>query len=189
MIKALIFDCFGVVVTETLTPFRDRYFSHDKRALEQLNDMTKAVDLGFLSKVDYHREISRLCGLSEQEIYNTLENGSTLDTRMIDVIKSYKPRYKIGMLSNVSPRRIDDFLSSQDKKLFDDLALSYELGVTKPDYAAYRAAAERLGVSPEECVFIDDQERNVTAACEVGMRSIHYKNFAQFERELKKLLQ
>lgn len=189
MIKALILDCFGVIVTETLTPFRDRFFAEDDRSLQHLNDMTRAVDLGLLSKTEYHKEISHMCGLPEQEIYNLLENGNALDVRVIETIRKYKHHYKISMLSNISPQRIDDFLSPQDKELFDDLALSYELGVIKPDAAAYQLAAERLCVVPEECVFIDDQESNVTAAQGVGMQAIHYKNFAQFERELEKLLQ
>ena len=43
----------------------------------------------------------------------------------------------------------------------------------KPDPAAYRLVAERLGVSPEDCVFVDDQPGNLAGAVAVGMVSVH----------------
>ncbi len=55
---------------------------------------------------------------------------------------------------------------------FDDLVISAEVGLRKPDPAIYRLAAERLRIAPEECVFIDDLERNVEVARDLGMIGI-----------------
>ncbi len=189
MIKAIIFDCFGVIVTDTLVAFRETQFGDDPVKIRQTIDATRAVDLGMISKPEFLQIIADLSGMTVQGVFEMLESGSVLDRRLLEKIKSLRSTYKIGMLSNISPHRLEDFLSADDKALFDALSLSYEIGFVKPDPQAYQVATKQLGVSPEECVFIDDQERNVTAARAVGMHGIHYKNFAQFERELKKLLQ
>lgn len=188
-VKAIIFDCFGVIVTDTFVAFREAQFGDDPGKMQQAIDAAHAVDLGMISKPEFLQIIADMSGMAVKDVFEMLENGSVLDRRLLDTIKTLRPTYKVGMLSNISPHRLEDFLSADDKALFDGLSLSYATGFVKPDLRAYQAAAEQLGVSSGECVFIDDQERNVTAAREVGMHGIHYKNFAQFERELKKLLQ
>jgi len=58
---------------------------------------------------------------------------------------------------------------------FDDLVISGEVGLRKPDPAIYRLAAERLSVAPSVCVLIDDLERNVEVARELGMIGIVHR--------------
>lgn len=77
---------------------------------------------------------------------------------------------KTGLLSNswgLSAYPFDLLRAS-----FDDLVISGEVGLRKPDPAIYRLAAERLAVPPDACVFIDDLERNVEVARELGMVGI-----------------
>ena len=59
--------------------------------------------------------------------------------------------------------------------LFDDIMVSAEVGLAKPEAAVFHLAAERLGVAPAECVFVDDWDNNVEAAREVGMRAVLYR--------------
>ena len=59
--------------------------------------------------------------------------------------------------------------------LFDDVVVSAEVGLAKPDPEVFRLAARRLGVPPEACVFVDDWEVNVAAAREVGMAAVHFR--------------
>ena len=56
---------------------------------------------------------------------------------------------------------------------FDQMVDGRRDGVMKPDPAAYLLMAERLGVDPRECVFIDDQPGNCAGAEAVGMRTVH----------------
>jgi HAD superfamily hydrolase (TIGR01509 family) len=62
--------------------------------------------------------------------------------------------------------------------------VSCRTGVRKPDRRAFLGAAEALQVSPAECVFVDDQKRNVEAAQSVGMDTIHSQSAAQVREEL-----
>lgn len=99
-----------------------------------------------------------------------------------------KPRYKIGIISNALADWIAEILESEDVKLFDDIVISYKVGVAKPSPTIYRLSLSNLGVKPEESVFIDDIEAFCEAARAVGMQAIFYENFEQMERELESLL-
>lgn len=94
----------------------------------------------------------------------------------VALVRTLRPRYRLSILSNADASlrgRLRDGLRIHD--LFDDVVCSAEVGMAKPDAAIYRLAAERLGLSPPACVFVDDAEANVTAAREVGMQAILYR--------------
>lgn len=59
-------------------------------------------------------------------------------------------------------------------RLFDAVVISGEVGLRKPDPAIYLYAAEQLGLSPDECVFVDDLVPNVRGAAQVGMVGVHH---------------
>jgi putative hydrolase of the HAD superfamily len=59
--------------------------------------------------------------------------------------------------------------------LFDDIVCSAEVGMAKPEAEIFRLAASRLGVAPEECVFVDDWDQNIEAATKVGMTGVLYR--------------
>ncbi|MFP4311717.1 MAG: HAD family hydrolase [Nitriliruptoraceae bacterium] len=79
---------------------------------------------------------------------------------------------RTGLLSNswgYSPYPMDRL-----RACFDDVVLSGEVGLRKPDPAIYRLAAERLEVEVADCVFVDDLAGNVQAAAELGMVAVHH---------------
>jgi putative hydrolase of the HAD superfamily len=94
----------------------------------------------------------------------------------VALVRRLRPRYRVSILSNADSSlrgRLRDGLRIHD--LFDDVVCSAEVGIAKPDSAIYRLAAERLGLAPAACVFVDDAETNVAAAREVGMRTIFFR--------------
>ncbi|HUT16633.1 MAG TPA: HAD-IA family hydrolase [Anaerolineae bacterium] len=54
----------------------------------------------------------------------------------------------------------------------------------KPDPQIYRLTADRMGLLPEECVFVDDKERNTAVAEKLGMQAIVFRSAAQLMRQL-----
>jgi len=95
---------------------------------------------------------------------------------------------RVGLLSNFSTD-LRAMLVQQDLLWrFDALAISAELGVMKPDAAAYRAVLAMLGMAAQTCVFIDDVPANVTAAQAVGMHSIVFADNASCLATLTRLL-
>jgi len=123
------------------------------------------------------------------DCFGVLEQRLVPNRELLDFIKSeLKPKYKIGIISNVLAGFIHLILSKNDIRLFDDVVLSYKAGVAKPDPAIYRLALDNLGVKAEQAVFIDDQEKFCEAAEAVGMQAIYYEDFAQMKKDLQKIL-
>ena len=92
----------------------------------------------------------------------------------VELVRALRPPYRLAVLSNADitlEDRIRNDYGIYD--LFDEVICSADVGLAKPDAAAYRLAAERLGLEAEECVFIDDTKPNVAGAQEVGMAAIH----------------
>ena len=187
MIKAIIFDCFGVLTTDGWLPFKKEHFGHDKQLLDKATELNSLANSRLMSYQEFLSRIAQLAGLSAERVRAIVEN-SVANQELLDYIKSLKPKYKIGMLSNASRNLLGELFSKSQVNLFDEIALSYETGIPKPDSRAYIEAAQDLGLKPSQCVFIDDQEKHIAGARQVGMKAILYKDFAQMKSELVEIL-
>lgn len=187
MIKAVIFDFFGVLVTEGFKQFLETYLPEMDRR-DHAVKLVNQVDSGKITMRQFSEQLASLANVEVSKIADEL-GGNKPNRLLIEFIRNHlKNNYKISILSNSSmdfPRKI---LDSKDIKLFDDIVLSYRFGVVKPDPQIYNIAAERLGVGARECIFIDDSVGHITGAQAVGMKGIHYQDFNQMKQELKSLL-
>jgi 2-haloacid dehalogenase len=68
--------------------------------------------------------------------------------------------------------------------LFEQIVVSGEEKVMKPDHRIYRTLLDRIGRTPRECIFIDDSPRNVAAAVELGFDAIHFVSPQQLADDL-----
>ena len=110
-----------------------------------------------------------------------------LEEEMFAAIAKVKAAgFKTGLLSNswgtnVYPR--DRFVG-----LFDEVVISGEVGLRKPDPAIFELMTDRIGVPPEESVFVDDHPGHLEAALEHGMTTVLHRSPAQTIAELEGLL-
>ena len=74
-------------------------------------------------------------------------------------------------------------------ELFDGVVISGEEGVRKPALRMYELGAERAGVQPAQCVFVDDLPFILPPARELGMATIHHTDAASTIEQLEALLQ
>ena len=95
---------------------------------------------------------------------------------------------ELGMLNNES-RVLNDFRIDKFglADLFDCFISSCYVGLRKPDPRIYEMALDLLQRDPAEVAFIDDREKNIAAAVEVGMRGIQYKDALQLATELQRI--
>lgn len=71
---------------------------------------------------------------------------------------------------------------------FEDIIVSGEIGIIKPDKKIYEYALKRFNLTfPESAVFIDDRSENIETAVKYGLKGIHYKNPIQLKSDLKNL--
>ncbi|MCA9323645.1 HAD family phosphatase [Candidatus Saccharibacteria bacterium] len=190
MIKAILFDCFGVLYPDTYWTMANEYLGEDYSGHEQeLHDLVKQVDLGHMTRDELWGGFADLVGHTKEEVYQRLENFTGLDTRLLEFIEEHKSTHKIGMISNVGQGFLERMFKEKPADYyFDVIVLSSEVALVKPDVRIYELAAERLGVDTNDCVFIDDLEKNVEGARNAGMHAIQYSNFSDFKRLLRPLI-
>ncbi len=185
MIKAIIFDCFGVLTGDRWKEFVATLPAEQKRSASELN---REVDSGEISNELFLEEISKLTNHSSEKVSQFINAEMHKNTELLAYIAALKPKYKIGLLSNVSSNWIHSFLTSSELGLFDDLVLSFEVGMTKHDARIFEIATKRLGVKNSECILVDDNKNYCLTARQEGMQAILYQNFLQMKDELEALL-
>jgi HAD superfamily hydrolase (TIGR01509 family) len=174
LIKAVIFDCFGVLANDGWLPFRNKYFAHDPEKLTEATDLNKRSNTGFIAYDDFLSQVGELAGIPAEQARDEIENNPADISLFTYIREKLKPDYKIGMMSNASDYHLDDIFTAEQVALFDEIVLSYQVGAVKPDPIMYQTIANRLGVLVEECIFIDDQQRYVEGANALGMKGIQF---------------
>ncbi len=186
-IKAIIFDCFGVLVVPT-TDQLIRDFP-DKKA--DIKDIAMQADYGYMTRDEYNQQAAEITGLGIKQFQARYWNNRMRNQAAFDWVSELKRQgeHKIGLLSNVSVWRMDDYIPKQERtQLFDAVVLSGEEGVVKPAIEIFEIAAHRLGVDVSECIMIDDVLENVEGASRAGMKSILFTDTTEARADLAKLL-
>lgn len=173
VIKAIIFDCFGVLYTDSKRSLLDIVPANRR---QELHDLFTSNNYGYFDKQTYLSQVAEIVGRSEAEIADYVAHEHQLNTTLTALIREeIKPAYKVGLLSNIGREWMDDFFSKhQLHELFDEVVLSGEEGVTKPSPVIFELMASRLGLSTSDCLMIDDILENCEGAERAGMEAIHY---------------
>ena len=124
-----------------------------------------------------------------RETLGSLEGLLVLYDYAVEWVKELKAKgYKVYYLSNYSWPAIRDCAKELEfLPYMDGGILSFLEKVIKPDAAIYHLLMNRYGLKPEECVFLDDTEKNIIGAQAAGMNGIIFKNKEQAIEELRKL--
>ena len=114
--------------------------------------------------------------------------ASVLQEEMLDLIRELRQRgIRTSLLSNSWGAR-DGYPRHLFNELFDDVVISGEVGMRKPEERIFQLALTRLGLSAAECVFVDDVEGNIVAAQALGLLALHHKEPALTRSALLELL-
>lgn len=178
--EALIFDLFGVVVSfDDNIVYRRlaRSCSEPSRALAGMRDLVSRPDLicGHQTLNELHQELSATYGLSlslpEFEAA-WLAPYSEPMPGMAELLATLSHRYKLVLLSNVDPYYWKTIRHRHPEiELFSEILLSCNLGVAKPERAAFLRAIDAAGAPASSCLFVDDKDENVLAAKQVGINA------------------
>jgi putative hydrolase of the HAD superfamily len=110
----------------------------------------------------------------------------TGDPAMYRLVEDLKTAgIRVALLSNSWG---DRYPRAQLDELFDEVVISGEVGLRKPDAAIYRLALDRLDVAPEETVFVDDAEPNLHGARAVGLATVLHTDAASTRAALAALV-
>ena len=190
MIRGIIFDCFGVLYIDASRYFYEHNVTDYERLRPELLNLNKAYDYGLLSQAELDQAVSELTGLELSFVSEHIQGMQQRNIELLKYAQSLRDDHKIGMLSNIGVGAMDKFFDQKERdQLFDAVVLSGEESITKPHPHIFELAAERLGLTPGECVMIDDLEENCSGADAAGMKAILYQSNDQVKKELAALLE
>ena len=195
--RGLLVDFGGVLTTDVFRSFRDfcdregldpetvrRLFREDPEALELL----RRLERGDIDEDEFSAEFGPMLGVADhQGLVDRLFAGMSPDEAMVGAVKAAKRAgIRTGLISNSwGAGRYD---RDAFPELFDGVVISGEVGLHKPEPDIFRLGAERVGLPPEECVFVDDLRENCAGAEAVGMTAVLHRGADGTLPELERLL-
>lgn len=191
IIKTFIFDCFGVIYDPFLMGWYKDHSSKHNFVDEKLHDVLKNFDLGKFSEEDILEYFLKYKGVTvnKSELQDQIDSYLKLDTKLVELIKQLKTDgYKTVLLSNANHTFFDRKIYPtfpEFKNIFDEIIISSEVGMVKPEADIFLYTLEKTKTRPEEALFIDDSESNVTAAVKLGMNGYLYTSLDAFINFLK----
>ncbi len=185
MITTLIFDCFGVLYWDNVSRLYDSVESKD---FEAVSDLVHAFDHGYIDNEDFLAQIAVIAKSDSATIAEIMINKRRRNEPLIERVKQLKQHYKISLLTNMGQDTMASVFSSEEsEQLFDDVVISSDVGLVKPSLDIFELTLERIGVQPEQAIFIDDRPANTEGAERAGMKSILFTSNRQFEQELERI--
>jgi putative hydrolase of the HAD superfamily len=196
--KAVLWDLGGVLLrTEDWEPRHclDRMLDLPNGKIYELvfeSEMSRKATIGEAANDELWMWVGEQLELSSDKltlVRDEFWSGDQIDMELIRFIRARKTETKMGLLSNGWPstrRFLDERWYIAD--IFDDMIISAEVGLAKPDRMIYQLALDRLGVEAEQTIFIDDFIENIEGARELGIHGIHFQDPQTVLEELKDLL-
>jgi putative hydrolase of the HAD superfamily len=197
-VRGLLVDFGGVLTTNVFQSFKQfaeaeglppdtikRAFKEDPEALGLLRRLEK----GELTHEEFEPLFAERIGIENTEgLVGRLFAGVGPEEEMLDAVRRARAGgVKTGLISNSWGEGLAYDQSTLDE-LFDAVVISGDVGMHKPEPAIFLLGAEKIGVPPEECVFVDDLRENCAGAEEVGMTAILHRGPESTLPELEKLL-
>lgn len=190
-IKIIIFDLQDVLTNDWREVFNSPELGIRADLIAEFfddhNDLRKEMQHGRLDEEEFWRQFIHSTGadVTVNQLKDAVRKTLRPFPEIVDIAKSLKQNYKLVILSNFTKEWVDYLIAKyQFDNLFDHMFWSFQEGVKKPSPEAYLQVCEKFGVLPEECLLIDDKERNTKGAKSVGMKTILYENPEKLKKDL-----
>jgi HAD superfamily hydrolase (TIGR01509 family) len=194
-IEAVLFDIGGVLERNPRTGWEQRWATELGMSIEEFDRRLAPVgrpgSIGEITLYGAKRRIASVFGLDEPSLERFMgdlweEYLGTLNEELTAYFASLRPSYRTGIVSNsFAGARQREQAAYGFEDLCDTIVYSHEVGCVKPDPRIYTIALERLDVSADRTLFLDDVQANVDGALAVGIEAIRFFDTGQAIRELR----
>ena len=194
--SGLLVDWGGVLTTNLFQSFQDfcvRGGIEPQKLREsfgtnpEFRELLIALEKGELGEEVFEARLAPLLGVEPAGLIDGLFAGVHADEEMLEAVRLARAAgVRTGLISNSwgvhrYPHELFD-------ELFDGIVISANEGMRKPSQRMYELGAERAGVEPHACVYVDDLAFNLTPAESLGMATIHHTSADATIPELERLL-
>ncbi|BCS91238.1 MAG: phosphoglycolate phosphatase [Candidatus Micrarchaeota archaeon] len=196
-IKGFIFDAGGVIIRYNNLDFYRRLSIRCNKSFDLVRSVIESKPLidfekGIISYREFKKIISDRLGIKAKDLrwVEDFSENSSLDLGTIDIIKRLKEKhYKIAVLSNIDRSRYKALskVIRDYRYLFNCIIPSFKIHHRKPEKEAFDYALNRMKLSYNNIIFIDDLKENVNGASKLGIRSILFKDYKSLIKELNKI--
>ena len=196
-IRAVFFDLGGVILRTEYQAPRQRLaeeFGMDYEDIDKIVFATPSAvraSVGEITEEEHWLNVMKVLKRPANEyerIRNDFFAGDVIDRTIVEFLRSLKPKYKIGLISNAWSGLRNYIVREKFDDAFHHMIISAEVGVAKPEAKIFEFALEQLQVKAKEAVFVDDVLENIKASEELGMKGIHFKDPESAFKQLKALL-
>ena len=187
-IRAVIFDYGGVLMrTADRMPRRkleDRFGLEPGGVYDLVFRSPRWDDVqhGRIDSDAFWADVGQRLNLDQEqlaEFRRLFWSGDRLDEELVDLIRELRDEgYHTALLSNAPPGMGEYLRELGIADAFAVVVVSGEEGVTKPAPEIYRRTLDRLEVSADQAVFVDDTPINVEAARDMGLQATQFRGLA-----------
>jgi len=194
--SGLLVDWGGVLTTNLFQSFQDfcvrggiepQKLRESFGANPEFRELLIALEKGELGEEVFEARLAPLLSVEPTGLIDGLFAGVHADEAMLEAVRLARAAgVRTGLVSNSwgvhrYPHELFD-------ELFDGIVISANEGMRKPSQRMYELGAERAGVEPHACVYVDDLAFNLTPAESLGMATIHHTSADATIPELERLL-
>ena len=193
--RGLLVDWGGVMTSNVFDTFR-AFCESEGLAADAIRDRFRndrdsrelliALETGQLPEEEFEPRFAAILGVRAPGLIDRMFGAGQSDEQMLAAVRRVRAAgIATGLISNSwGTRRYDRALLAE---LFDGVVISGEVGMRKPTPNIYVLGAERIGLEPTQCVFVDDLQFNLEPAAELGMATVHHRDYEQTITELERL--
>ena len=195
--RGLLVDFGGVLTTNVFQSFRafcaaeglePDAFANLLRSSPGTRAQLRRLETNQIDADEFGAYLAPRLGVAEADgLMARIFAGIGPEPAMIDAVrKARAASLRTGLISNSVGTDIYDRTVLDE--LFDATVISGEVGLHKPQPEIFRLGAERIGLPPEQCVFVDDLRENCAGAEAVGMTAVLHRGPDRTLPELERLL-
>lgn len=196
-LRGLLVDFGGVLTTNVFQSFRSfceaeglepNAFADLLRSSPETRAELRRLETAQISADEFGTHLAPLLGVVDADgLMARIFAGIGPEPAMIDAVRDARAAgIRTGLISNSVGTDIYDRAVLDE--LFDAIVISGEVGLHKPQLEIFRLRAERVGLAPTECVFVDDLRENCAGAEAVGMTAVLHRGPDRTLPELERLL-
>jgi putative hydrolase of the HAD superfamily len=185
MIKAVILDFYGVIQTDEVIVWAEKQVSEFPNIRQAVDEASRKIDLNEISLEEYYQELATAVNRPVDAVKAELANEITINWPLLDIVGKLRDQgIKTAILSNDGSSLLAYLEEHDISQHFDEVFVSGELGMMKPDPRVYKYAANKLGIEISDSIFFDDRQTNVDGATRAGMQAELFTS----NRQVQKLL-